>query len=284
MVWKQYCLHSIKIPGTWIFLRSFAEQYPFVQLKMRNVDSVNVTPFQLKRWAVYYEPVPEGSLAANLYFTAKDTAALGEQVPIGIAFKNISKLSFTDSMLVKVKIIDRNNITHTLLSTKYKRMAVNDTIMINVLVDTKNYSGNNVVLVDVNPDNTQLEYYHFNNVLYHNLYVIPDNTRPLLDVTFDGVHILNNDIVSAKPQIQIKIKDESTNMLLSDTSISSVQVRYPDGTLRSYHFDGDTLKFIPATSASDNVATIEFSPQFTRQFDPNGDEYELVVIGKRRKR
>lgn len=256
------------------------EKYPFIQLKMRNVDSVNVTPFQLKKWGVYYDPVPEGSLAANIYFTAKDTAALGEQVPIGIAFKNISKLPFDSNMLVKVNLIDRNNITHSLLSAKYKPMAPGDTIMINVLADTKNFGGNNVVQVDVNPDNDQPEYYHFNNVLYHNLYVIPDNTKPLLDVTFDGVHILNNDIVSAKPRIQIKIKDESKDMLLSDTSISTVQVRYPDGNLRTYHFDGDTLKFIPATSTSDNVATIEFAPQFNGQIDPNGDEYELVVVGK----
>jgi hypothetical protein len=253
--------------------------YPYLQLKMRNVDSVNVTPFQLKKWGVYYEPVPEGSLAANIYYTAKDTVQLGEKVPIGIAFRNISKLPF-DSMLVKVNIIDRNNVTHSMLAAKYKPMAAGDTIMINVLVDTKDFGGNNVVQVDVNPENNQPEYYHFNNVLYHNLYVIPDNTRPLLDVTFDGVHILNNDIVSAKPHIQIKIKDESTNMLLSDTSISTVQVRYPDGTLRSYHFDGDTLKFIPASSSTDNVATIEFTPQFTSQIDPGGDEYELVVIGK----
>ncbi|HEY8896302.1 MAG TPA: C25 family cysteine peptidase [Niastella sp.] len=256
-----------------------SSKYPFIQLKMRNVDSVNVSPFQLKKWGVYYEPVPEGSLAANIYFTAKDTVGLGEQVPIGIAFKNISKLPF-DSMLVKVNLIDKSNITHSMLSTKMKPIAVGDTIMVNVLVDTKNFGGNNVVQVDVNPDNDQPEYYHFNNVLYHNLYVIPDNTKPLLDVTFDGVHILNNDLVSAKPHIQIKIKDESKNMLLSDTSISTVQVRYPDGTLRTYHFDGDTLKFIPATSTTDNVATIEFTPQFTSQIDPNGDEYELVVVGK----
>jgi hypothetical protein len=256
-----------------------SSKYPFIQLKMRNVDSVNVSPFQLKKWSVYYEPVPEGSLAANIYFTAKDTAALGEKVPIGIAFKNISRLPF-DSILVKVNLIDRSNITHSMLSAKLKPIPVGDTIMINVLVDTKNFGGNNVIQVDVNPDNDQPEYYHFNNVLYHNLYVIPDNTKPLLDVTFDGVHILNNDLVSAKPHIQIKIKDESKDMLLKDTSISTVQVRYPDGTLRTYHFDGDTLKFIPASSTSDNVATIEFTPQFTSQIDPNGDEYELVVAGK----
>jgi hypothetical protein len=253
--------------------------YPFVQLKMRNIDSVTVSPFQLKYWRVLYDPLPEGSLAANLYLTTKDTAQLGEQVPFGIAFKNISKLPF-DSMLVKVSIIDRNNATHILSSSKYKPIVVGDTITIRAMIDTKNYPGNNVVQIEVNPENDQLEYYHFNNVLFHNLYVIPDQTSPLLDVTFDGVHILNKDIVSAKPHIQIKIKDESTYRLLSDTSISTVQVRYPDGTLHPYHFDGDTLRFIPATSTTDNTATIDFSPQFTNQINPEGDDYELLVTAK----
>jgi hypothetical protein len=105
-------------------------------------------------------------------------------------------------------------------------------------------------------------------------------TSPLLDVTFDGVHILNKDIVSAKPHIQIKIKDESTFRLLSDTTVGTVQVRYPDGSVHPYHFDGDTLRFIPATSTSDNTATIDFTPQFTNQINPEGDYYELVVTAK----
>jgi hypothetical protein len=256
-----------------------AKQYPYVQLKMRNIDSITVSPFQLKYWRVLYDPVPEGSMAANLFFTAKDTAQLGEKVPFGIAFKNVSKLDF-DSMLVKVSLIDRNNNTHVLSSLKYKPIVVGDTILIRVLIDTKDYSGNNVVQIEANPENNQPEYYHFNNVLYHNLYVIPDATRPLLDVTFDGVHILNKDIVSAKPHIEIKIKDESKYLLLSDTSISTVQVRYPDNTLRTYHFNNDTLRFVPATSTSDNTATIEFTPEFTNQQNPEGDDYELIVNGK----
>ncbi|OQP54235.1 hypothetical protein A4H97_22320 [Niastella yeongjuensis] len=254
--------------------------YPFVQLKMRNIDSITVSPFQLKYWRVLYDPVPEGALAANIAFSARDTAFLSEKVPFSIAYKNISKLNF-DSMLVRVSIIDRNNNTHVLSYSKYKPIVAGDTILVQAMVDTKDYAGNNVVQIEVNPDNDKPEYYHFNNVLYHNLYVIADQTSPLMDVTFDGVHILNKDIVSAKPHIQIKIKDESMYRLLSDTSISTVQVKYPDGNLRTYHFnDGDTLRFIPATSTSDNTATIEFTPQFTSQINPEGDDYELVVTGK----
>ena len=256
-------------------------KYPYLQLKMRNIDSIHLTPYQLKYWRILYDPVPEGALAGNLYLVSKDTVELGEPSTFGIAFKNVSKLNFPDSMLVRVSIIDKSNTTHIFSQSKYKPIVSGDTIMIRFTMDTKNYSGNNIVQVEVNPDNNQPEYYHFNNVLYHNLYVRPDNTNPLLDVTFDGVHILNRDIVSAKPHIEIKLKDEAKYLLLNDTSLSTVQVLYPDGsTLRTYHYDGDTLRFIPATSASDNTATIEFTPQFTTQINPDGDEYELIVKGK----
>jgi hypothetical protein len=104
--------------------------------------------------------------------------------------------------------------------------------------------------------------------------------KPLLDVTFDGVHILNRDLVSAKPHIQIKLKDESTYMLLTDTAVGTVQVRFPDSKIRTYHYDTDTLRFTPAASGSDNTATIDFTPQFTKQINADGDEYELVVKAK----
>jgi len=93
---------------------------------------------------------------------------------------------------------------------------------------------------------------------------------------------MNRDLVSARPHIQIKLKDEAKFLLLNDTALSSVQIRYPDGTLRTYHFDNDTLSFIPASSGSDNTATIDFRPSFSQQYDAEGDEYELIVKGKDR--
>lgn len=61
-----------------------------------------------------------------------------------------------------------------------------------------------------------------------------------------------------------------------------VQVRYPDGSIKTYRFDNDTVRFIPAVSASDNTATIEFSPAFLKTFDEESgiDNYELIVTGK----
>jgi hypothetical protein len=219
-------------------------------------------------------------MAANLFLKQmKDTFNLGETASFGIAFKNVSKTPF-DSIKVKAVVTDRSNVAHTLFLRKQKPIISGDTIVVMFDFSTSDYPGSNLLFVDVNTGNDQKEQYFFNNFIYKNFYVRADNINPLLDVTFDGVHILNRDIVSAKPHIQIKLKDESNYLLLNDTSLAIVQVRYPNGLLRTYNFDGDTLRFIPAVSGSDNTATIEFTPQFTRQINAEGDEYELIVKGK----
>ena len=129
--------------------------------------------------------------------------------------------------------------------------------------------------MDVNPNQDQPEQLHYNNVLYADLLVSADKFNPLLDVTFDAVHILNRDIVSSKPNVLIKLKDESRFLALQDTSLIKLQVRYPDQTLHNYNF-GDTMQFIPADlSSGENTASIEFRPYF-----PDDGEYELIVSGK----
>lgn len=253
-----------------------AAQYPYLRLKMRNIDSVSVTPYQLSYWRLNYNPAPEGALAPSLFFTTKDSLDQGEILHFGIAFKNIS-LSAFDSIKVKISVIDNNNVTHVLPVPREKLLISGDTIVLKYDIDTRNYPGASTLLVDFNPDNDQPEQFHFNNFLYRNFYVRPDKYNPLLDVTFDGVHILNRDIVSSRPHIIIKLKDESKYLALNDTANLKVQIQFPDGSLKTYHFDNDTMRFIGANLANgDNTATIEFSPSLRGE----DEEYELIVSGK----
>ncbi|MBL7701257.1 MAG: hypothetical protein JNM14_03325 [Ferruginibacter sp.] len=257
-----------------------AAQYPYLKLQMYNEDTVKGTPYQLRYWRVNGAYVPEGAVAPNILFTMKDTAEQGEIIDFKLAFKNISQVAFADSMKVNFTITDRNNNPTPLPVSKGKVLTSGDTLVISYKIDTKNYPGANTVFVEVNPANAQPEQYHFNNVLYKNLFVKADNFNPLLDVTFDGVHILNKDIVSAKPHILISLKDENRFLSLSDTAYIKVQVRFPDGSLRTYHF-GDSLRFTPANlSTGNNSATIDFTPYFPE--DPNDPEpiYELIVSGR----
>jgi hypothetical protein len=258
-----------------------ATQYPYLKLKMKNQDSVYLTPYQLRYWRLTYIPVPEGAIAPNIYFTTKDVVEVGEPVTFGVGFKNISNVDF-DSVKVKFTITDKNNIVNVVPIPRQKKLttvAPNDTIRLNVPIDTRSLSGNNTIFINFNPDNDQPEQYLFNNFAFRNLYVKPDSLHPLLDVTFDNVHILNRDIVSSKPDIVVKLKDEAKWLVLDDTSLLTLQVQYPDGSLHRYPFNSDTLQFIPAGQAPnpDNTATLNFKPYFAKDGD-----YQLIVTGKDR--
>ncbi len=257
-----------------------AGTYPYIRLSLNNQDAVTLTPYQLRYWRLLYDPAPEGALAPNLTYRSKDTLEVGEQLDFSIAFKNISDAAFRDSIKVNVVILDKNNVATIIPVSRKKALQPGDTAVISALIDTRQFSGNNTLFIDVNPNMEQPEQYRFNNVLYKNFFVRPDTHNPLMDVTFDGVHILNGDIVSAKPKIVIKLKDEAKYLALDDTSLAAVFVRYPGGNImRRFAFGTDTLRFVPAdVSTGKNEATIEFSPAFLE--DSNGDYYELFVRAK----
>lgn len=257
-----------------------AASYPNLRFQMYTSDFKHYSPFQLKYWQVKFDEVPEGVIQPTVQFNFKDTVDIGEVNKLRVAFTNISNSNF-DSLQYKLVITDRNNQKTTILPSRLKPLMAGDSVNLSYDVETTALAEANTMFIDVNPDD-QPEQYRFNNFLYKNFYVRPDKKSPVLDVTFDGVHILNRDLVSATPHIQIRIKDEAKYMLLNDTALSSVMVRYPDGTTRTYKFDNDTLRFTPATSGADNTATIDFTPAFMKQFNPEGDEYELIVKGKDR--
>jgi hypothetical protein len=251
-----------------------ANTYPYVKLKMLNADQIFATPNQLRYWRINADYMPEGAIAPNISFNMKDSVDQGEPINFTVAFKNISPVAF-DSLRVKFEVTDRNNNRVVIPISKKKPLISGDTILVSATIDTRYLPGLNTLYVMVNPDNDQPEQYLYNNFIYKDFKVNEDKYNPLLDVTFDGVHILNRDIVSSKPGILVKLKDESRFMALADTALLKVQVRFPDGNLRNYFF-GDSMRFTPANlSAGENTASIDFLPSF-----PDDGEYELIVSGK----
>ncbi len=255
-----------------------AATYPYLQLKLTTSDTSHLTPFQLQHWRVLYQPVPEGALAPNEFLLIKDTVEVGEPFVFKMAFRNTSEKGF-DSLRVKMIITDRNNVSHTVVLPKKRPIPVGDSVHIGTQLNTAVYPGQNTIYLEANPENDQPEQFHFNNFAYHSLYVRPDSMAPLLDVTFDGIHILNRDVVSSKPAILIQLRDESKWMLLNDTALFSVQVRFPNGVTRPYYFNTDTLRLIPAQQAGgvNNLASLQFAPYFTED-----GVYELFVTAKDR--
>jgi len=106
---------------------------------------------------------------------------------------------------------------------------------------------------------------------------IGDDVNPLLDVTFDGIHIMDGDIVSAKPEIDVMLKDENRFVPMNDTSEFDIYFIYPDGSKHTVTFDNLTAFFYPADSANlskENTARAKLKKEF-----PVDGKYQLYVQG-----
>ncbi len=248
-----------------------ALQYPNLKIKAFVQDSVFRTPAQLNRWQVYYEPVPEGALNTRYYSFYKDSIQEGDQVKLDMAFENISSVKM-DTLLVDYFIYDANNIRHSLGSVRMKRdLPPGDTVMTHLSFSSAGYAGLNNLWIEANPHQDQPEQYHFNNLANLHFNVSKDITNPLLDVTFDGLHILNGDIVSSKPNIHIQLMDENKYIVLNDTADFRVSLINPSGASRYLNFeptsgsssDNAKLKWTPATLPS-NSFKIDYSPFLTQ--------------------
>jgi hypothetical protein len=139
---------------------------------------------------------------------------------------------------VSLYIFDQNRQKHLLTSQRKKRMLPGDTVVASVVFPTsESFAGLNSFWIEANPLNNPVEQYHFNNIGEINFNINKDITNPVLDVTFDGVHILNNDIVSPSPEILIKLTDENKYLALNDTHLFRVMIINPSGVSKQLSFE-----------------------------------------------
>jgi hypothetical protein len=256
-----------------------SKKYPFLRVSYLINDDLYHTPIQIINSQFNYSPVPEGAIVPTAITAFKDTVEIGEKIKLSTGFRNISDVAF-DSVKVVMTVTDETNQSKVVFDQLRRPIPVGDSIVVDYLLDTKDLKGSSTVYVNFNPEFAQPEQYLFNNYQTKSLSVTPDKTPPNLDVTFDGVRILNKDIVSAKPFIVISLKDDSKFLALNDTSLFAIKLRMPDGSLKNVRFDGDTLQFIPATldgSGKENAATVHYRPHLKQD-----GEYELIVFAKDR--
>ncbi len=255
-----------------------ATDYPRLRLNWYSVDNQVRTSAYLDYWRVLYSPAPEAALNAGAHFEFTDSLSAGQQANLKIAIENLTPIPM-DSMLVRYRLIDASNNTHLLGDKRYKKLTGNDTLIASFAFDPISYPGKNFLFIEANPANDQPEAYHPNNLGYLNLQMTSDQKNPLLDVTFDGVHILDKDIVSAKPLIKVLMRDENQYMPLNDTALMRVQLLSPgSSTPQNVPIDGTICRFYPSTASgasTKNEARIEYKPELLED-----GVYKLIVSGK----
>jgi hypothetical protein len=255
-----------------------AKVFPNIRLIAYLKDDTLHTPAQLERWQVIYTPVPELAINPAAGYTINDSVSNGEDIVMHLPIQNISDYTFKDSILVNYWIEDDARAIHPLPS-KFKKnlFGPGEIIMDTVVVNSLPYKNVNALWVEVNPVNqprSQTEQYHFNNIARSALFIEGDKINPLLDVTFDGLHILNNDLVSAKPSILIQLKDENKYLALNDTNDFKVFLLSPGSSTAKRIFFGSTMTFVPAILPN-NSCKINYRPELN-----NDGTYQLLVQAK----
>ncbi len=222
--------------------------YPYLRLRLHTKDESNETPTQLQQWLVLFEGVAEGFLNVDKVgaekYVIKDKQE-GERFTLPFAFENIGGRTFdSDSLLVRYTLINRSQNSSLQFERKIRAPGIGETIFFDYEVETLNQGGENNLRVFVNPQ-IEAEQNFDNNILEINYKVIPDDRNPLLDVTFDGVKILDGEIVSPNPLISIRLQDENPFIPRSDTSGLEIQLRAPcDGCgFRRIYFSNPDLRW-----------------------------------------
>lgn len=256
-----------------------AAQYRFLQLEWINRDSTNFTPLNLLYWRVHFERLPELALDAHSSFVFHaDTLFEGDSLLLQINIANPEMAVTSDSVRIRHTLFNQNNVAIATYNNTYPPLAGGGEAAFgtNFNHSVTGMEGNNLLLLELNPTpNAQPEKFAFNNVLHLPFTVLKDRQNPLLDVTFDGRHITDGELISPKPEVLVRIRDENLFLPLNDTTNFALSLRsaMPDGTLSDIetpiYFNDPNVTFVPAnlqnTASGSNVANITWRPSFTQK-------------------
>ncbi|MCI1186183.1 C25 family cysteine peptidase [Hymenobacter sp. DH14] len=269
-----------------------ATDYRYLRLDLTLADTARVAP-QLRQWMVTSRGLPEGivqrdAVPASTYAAAtllqQATTSPGI-VSFPVKFKNISTETFNGPLNTRVQVRDSNNnirFTAPLISTAAPLPG--ETATINASIDMKGLFGRFQIEVVVNPQlqnpGLQLEQNYANNeLILPEFTIINNNVPPTLDVAVDGRHILNGELVSARPVIVIQLNDEDQLRHITDASVFTLTLLRPGqtglGTL--VPLTGSDVHFTVDTSKG-SVARLTYEPGLNNPL-PDG-KYTLRVQGR----
>lgn len=121
--------------------------------------------------------------------------------------------------------------------------------------------GLNDLEVFVNPGDELEQYYSNNRILLEGFYNVErDNINPAMDVTFDGVYIMDGDVVNAQPLIEVELRDNNQFKFKTDTSGVELFLgeAIEDAPQEQIFFSDPNVTLIPAT-AEQNFK-VQFQP------------------------
>ena len=194
--------------------------YGFLKLEFTLGDSLGAQtePIKFDRLKFNYSYVPEISLPQRTFTFSTDSLLQGIPFDLNLSVENIGYTtadSITISYFMNNADSSFTSVSSSLLADSAKTFSL--TIETDQLLRESPVTTNTVT---VKAETPLLEYFNFNNLVKNDFYVSRDSVRPDFNITFDGVEIIDGDIVSAKPDVMITMVDNSPLPL--DTSFFTI--------------------------------------------------------------
>ncbi len=253
-----------------------ATSFPTIRLKLIVRDTTDFTAPQLERWMVTYEslPTPEGlidveAVGQDAYNIADRPE--GEPLTLSFAYRNISNVAFASDSLWVRYVLTNNNQEVLRDSVKVLAPGAKGLVRFDRTLPTLNRVGTNRLTVYVNPRLVP-ELYYENNIFQVNFNVLKDNANPILEVSFDGRQIMDGEIVSPSPVINVRLRDENQYKILQDTAGVNIALKScPDCEYQTIRFSDPNVQWNTNPTQTD----VEFHPKNLA----NG-KYTLRVQGR----
>jgi hypothetical protein len=238
-----------------------AKIYPFLKFKVNIFDDKKHSAASIGRWKVNYQNLNEGSIVLDDNFKFKhDTLDQGANLEFAINFTNINDKKYdSSSYYISIKNLTTGNLD-TITNGILGKLEPESFIIINDTISTRNINGDFELLLAVNDDKQIKEYTYDNNYFSKPFYIKRDSRNPLLDVVFDGRHILNYDIISPNTEIYVMISDDNSYFALQDPSIIYATLTKPDGQVDTLTTQMTEVSFIPGTKPKEEAKLIYRAP------------------------
>ncbi|MEL7220041.1 MAG: C25 family cysteine peptidase, partial [Bacteroidota bacterium] len=262
--------------GSWALNTISASDFPYLELDFYSEDRIDKTCADLAYWRILYQDLPDLALNANIaYNFASDTLEQGQDMSIEIAVSNVSQIPVMET-LAEIRLNDTNQ-NEIRWDIPVPPLEAGEDFILSTGESTKNILGTSQLFVTINAADTPSERLRVNNQAIKDFYVRSDIITPVVSVSFDGESILDGDLVSSKPFINIQLTDENPYLLLNDTSLFILEWRDPLGNEQILSLNSPEVNFFPANSLEDNTAKIDWRPEFVQD-----GEYVLMIRGKDR--
>lgn len=234
------------------------ETYPYLKLRYSMDDPESTAPAQLDKWQVNYTGVPEGVLILK---SAKEQVNLreGETGLLELQFKNISRYNFLDSIQVDWKMTNLTSKKAENFSRKFPALKAGEAFDFTIEFNSIGKTGENELEIFANPRIQREQTFRNNQVDMGAYFIVEgDNSTALLDVNFDGIYIMDGDIVSPNVMITALLKNDQTHIYKKDTVGLDLYLKQncENCDFRRVSFSNPNLNWTPASEDEDFKVTL----------------------------